>query len=164
MSETLRFAGIYPLSVVTDKQLSGFDCGKISLNSWLEQRARSNEVAGGSRTYVLLTLDGEVAGFYTLSNYCIDHEGMRAILRRNMPDPIPAVLLGRLAISQKYHHNGIGRALLRHAIENACKVAEITGAALFITEPIDSGAAAFYQHCGFSPVGKTLPFLAIKLH
>ena len=40
MSETLRFAGIYPLSAVSDKQLSGFDCGKISLNSWLEQRAR----------------------------------------------------------------------------------------------------------------------------
>ena len=84
MSDTLRFAGIYPLSAVSDKQLSGFDCGKISLNSWLEQKTRSNEVACGSRTYVLLSLDGEVAGFY--------------------------------------------------------------------------------QHCGFSPVGKSLPFLAIKLH
>ena len=84
MSDTFRFAGIYPLSVVTDKQLSGFDCGKISLNSSLEQKTRSNKVAGGSRTYVLLSLEGEVVGFY--------------------------------------------------------------------------------QHCGFSPVGKTLPFLAIKLH
>ena len=89
---------------------------------------------------------------------------MRATLQRNMPDPIPTISLGRLAISQKYHRNGIGRALMRHAIENTCKVTEITGAALFITEPIDSGATAFYQHCGFSPVGKTLPFLAIKLH
>lgn len=164
MSDTLRFAGIYPLSTVSDKQLSDFDCGKGSLNSWLEQRARSNEVAGGSRTYILLTMDGEVAGFYTLSNYCIGHEGMRATLRRNMPDPIPAVLLGRLAISQKYHGNGIGRSLLRHAIENACKVAKITGAALFITEPIDSSASDFYKHCGFSQVGRDLPFLAIKLH
>lgn len=164
MNKELRLDGIYPLSAISDEQLSEFDCGKLSLNTWFEQKSRSNEASGGSRTYVLLTLDGKVAGFYCISNYCLAHEGARAAIRRNMPDPIPAVLLGRLAISKKFQGLGLGRALLRHAIENALKVAEITGAALFITEPIDEDAYAFYQHSGFSPIGKDLPFLAIKLH
>lgn len=163
MSEKARFDGIYRLSAISDDQLSKFDCGKLALNSWFEQKARSNEVRGGSRTYVLLSADGEVAGFYCISNYCLVHEGTKAAIRRNMPNPIPAVLLGRLAVAKKYQGLGIGRALLRHALENFLKVAEITGAALFITEPIDEDASAFYLHCGFQEVGKDLPFFAIKL-
>ena len=156
--------GIYPLSVVTNEQLRSFDCGKISLNAWLELRARSNEAIGGSRTYVLLAENGSAAGFYCLANYCLAHEGTRAVIRRNMPDPIPAILLGRLAVAQDYQGQGIGRALLRHALENARKAAEITAAALFLTEPIDEAAEAFYLKCGFSRMGSSLPFLGIRLH
>lgn len=108
MNKELRLDGIYPLSAISDEQLSEFDCGKLSLNTWFEQKSRSNEASGGSRTYVLLTLDGKVAGFYCISNYCLAHEGARAAIRRNMPDPIPAVLLGRLAISKKKSGAWIG--------------------------------------------------------
>ena len=164
MSTEPQLDNIYPLSAVSDKQLSDFDCGKLSLNAWLEERARGNEAGGGSRTYVLLTRDRKIAGYYCISNYCLAHEGTRAVIRRNMPNPIPAVLLGRLAVSKDYQGLGIGRALLHHAIENALKVSKITGAALFITEPIDEEALAFYRHCGFSSMSSHLPFLGIKLH
>ena len=102
MSNELELAGIYSLDKISDEQLIQFDCGKLSLNEWLKQKARSNEVSGGSRTYVLLTLTGKVAGFYCLSNFCLAHDGIRAMIRRNMPNPIPAILLGRLAISKDY--------------------------------------------------------------
>lgn len=164
MSNELELAGIYSLDKISDEQLIQFDCGKLSLNEWLKQKARSNEVSGGSHTYVLLTLTGKVAGFYCLSNFCLAHDGIRAMIRRNMPNPIPAILLGRLAISKDYQGRGIGRALLRHAIEKARRVSEITGAALLITEPLNENASSFYLHVGFAPVGKNLPFLAIKLH
>lgn len=156
--------GIYPLSAASDEQLRSFDCGKLSLNTWLEQRARNNEVSGGSRTFILLAKDGSVAGYYSLANHCLAHEGTRAVLRRNMPDPIPAILLGRLAVSKNFQGLGIGRALLRHAIENARRASEITAAALFLTEPIDEAASRFYLACGFARVGNSLPFLGIRLH
>lgn len=162
MNEKTRLDGIYLLSAVSDEQLSKFDCGKLSINAWFEQRSRSNEASGGSRTYVLLSDKKEIVAFYCISNYCLAHEGTRAVIRRNMPDPIPAVLLGRLAVSKQFQGLGIGRALLRHALQNFLKVAEITGAVLFLTEPIDEDASAFYLHCGFQKVGQNLPFLAIK--
>ena len=156
--------GIYPLSAASDEQLRGFDCGKLSLNAWLEQKARHNEANGGSRTFILLARDGSIAGYYSLVNHCLAHEGTRAVLRRNMPDPIPAILLGRLAVSKNFQGLGIGRSLLRHAIEIARRVAEISAAALLLTEPIDEAAFRFYLACGFSRVGNSLPFLGIRLH
>lgn len=156
--------GIYPLSVASDEQLRGFDCGKLSLNIWLEQRARNNELSGGSRTFILVAKDGSVAGYYSLANHCLAHEGTRAVLRRDMPDPIPAILLGRLAVSKNCQGLGIGRSLLRHAIENTRRASEITAAAIFLTEPIDEVASRFYPACGFARVGNSLPFLGIRLH
>ena len=164
MNKVSELSGIFSLSFLSDVQLASFDCGKLSLNAWLAQKARGNEISGGSRTYVLLTTEAEIAGFYTLSNYCIAHEGMGAVIKRNMPNPIPAVLLGRLAVSRQYQGKGIGRILLRHAIEKSCKVAEITGAVLLITEPIDAAAMCFYTRCGFESIGAQLPFLAVNLH
>lgn len=159
-----RFKGIVPLSQVNDEALNQFDCGKLALNLWLSQRARSNEASGGSRTYVLLSTEGRVAGFYCISNYSIAHTGIRAVIRRNMPNPIPAVLLGRLAVSRNFQGQGIGRALLRHAIENSIKVSKITGSVLLVTEAIDEEAENFYLHAGFSRIDNDLPYLAIKLH
>ena len=156
--------GIYPLSVASDEQLRGFDCGKLSLYIWLEQRARNNELSGGSRTFILVAKDGSVAGYYSLANHCLAHEGTRAVLRRDMPDPIPAILLGRLAVSKNCQGLGIGRSLLHHAIENTRRASEITAAAIFLTEPIDEVASRFYPACGFARVGKSLPFLGIRLH
>lgn len=156
--------GICPLSATGEEQLRGFDCGKLSLNAWLQEKARNNEANGGCRTFILLARDGSVAGYYSLANHCLAHEGARAVLRRNMPDPIPAVLLGRLAVSKNLQGLGIGRSLLRHAIENARRASEITAAALLLTEPIDEAACRFYLACGFARVGNSLPFLGMRLH
>lgn len=156
--------GIFPLSSISDEQLDNFDCGKLSLNIWLSSRARANEANGGSRTYVLLSSTGEIVGFYCLSNHCLSHRGIRAVLRRNMPDPIPAILLGRLAVSVKYQGKGIGTVLLRHSIETSQKVSQITGASLLVVHPLDDLATQFYLRAGFERMGKELPFLAIKLY
>ena len=72
MNKVSELSGIFSLSFLSDVQLASFDCGKLSLNAWLAQKARGNKISGGSRTYVLLTTEAEIAGFYTLSNYCIE--------------------------------------------------------------------------------------------
>lgn len=155
--------GIFPLSVISDEQLEKFDCGNLSLNDWLLYHARGNEANGGSRTFVLISVKGEIAGFYSLANDRLEHKGIRAVLKRNMPDHIPVILLGRLAVAKDYQGHGIGRALVRHAIETACKASVFSGAALLLTEPINESAASFYLHVGFEKVGKESPFLAIRI-
>lgn len=158
----LALKGIFPLWQITNTQLEQFDCGKEVLNFWLKKKAKANDLNGGSRTFILLSRCDVVVGFYCLSNYSIEHNGVRAALRRNMPNPIPAVLLGRLAVSAKFQRQGIGRLLLRSAVENFQKVSLLTGAALLLTEPIDEAAKNFYLRFGFTSIGKNQPFLALR--
>lgn len=159
-----RFKGIVRLDQASDEQLKAFDCGKTVLNNWLVTRARANDVNGGSRTYLLITGDDRVAGYFCLSNYALVHEEVKASVRRNMPNPIPATLLGRLAVSSELQGQDIGSSLLRYAVSLAVKVAEFTNSAVLVTEPIDESAFAFYRMFGFEPVKAGASLLMLRLH
>ncbi len=128
--------------------LANFDCGEISLNHWLQKRALKNHFIGASRCFVLC--DGkEVIGYYSLSAGAIDHESAPKRMRRNMPDPLPVLLLGRLAIDQKYHHQGLGQALLRDALLRAVTVSSDTGVFALIVHALSDSAKQFYLSRGF---------------
>lgn len=159
-----RFKGIVRLDQVSAEQLKAFDCGKTVLNNWLVTRARANDVSGGSRTYLLITGDDRVAGFFCLSNYALVHEEVKASVRRNMPNPIPATLLGRLAVSRDMQGQGIGSSLLRYAVSLAVKVAEFTNSAVLVTEPIDEGAFNFYRRFGFEAIKIGASMLMLRLN
>lgn len=159
-----RFKGIVRLDQVSTEQLKAFDCGKTVLNTWLVTRARANDVNGGSRTYLLITGDDRVAGFFCLSNYALVHEAVKASVRRNMPNPIPATLLGRLAVSSDMQGQGIGSSLLRYAVSLAVKGAEFTNSAVLVTEPIDEGAFNFYRMFGFEPIKTGASMLMLRLN
>lgn len=159
-----RFKGIVRLDQVSTEQLKAFDCGKTVLNNWLVTRARANDVSGGSRTYLLLTSDDRVAGYFCLSNYALVHEEVKASVRRNMPNPIPATLLGRLAVSSDMQGQGIGSSLLRYAVSLAVKGAEFTNSAVLVTEPIDEGAFNFYRMFGFEPIKTGASMLMLRLN
>src|SRR5262249_36484001 len=94
--------------------LETFDCGDASLNDWLRHRARKSEANGGARTYVV-TSGGAVIGYYCLAAGAITRAGAPKRLQRNMPDPIPVMVLGRLAIDIRFQSIGIGTALLKDA-------------------------------------------------
>jgi hypothetical protein len=76
--------------------LSGFACGEASLDEWLQRRARSNQASGASRTYVVAQ-GARVVGSYSLASGGIATSEAPARLRRNMPNPIPMTVIGRLA-------------------------------------------------------------------
>ncbi len=71
--------------------------------------------------------------------------------RRNMPDPIPVAVLGRLAIDQSYQGRGIGRALVRDAGLRLLNAAEILGIRSVLVHAISDDARAFYEAVGFLP-------------
>ena len=139
---------------LTDRhQLAHFDCGEPSLDDWLKRRAAKNQANGSSRTYVVCE-DDAVVGYYCLAAGAIGHADAPSPMTRNRPDPIPVLVLGRLAIHKEHHLNGIGTALLNDAIRRAIQAAEIAGVTALLVHAISEQARRFYRSRGFieSPV------------
>ena len=99
-------------------QVGAFDSGVAVLDDWLKRRARSNQTGGASRTYVVCDADRVVA-YYALAAGAVEIAAATSRVRRNMPDPVPVVVLGRLAIEQGYQGKGLGRALVKDALSPA---------------------------------------------
>lgn len=128
--------------------LTAFDCGVTALDRWLVERALRNERNWASRTYVA-EHDGRVVGYYALSASHVDHDEVGGSVRRNMPDPVAAILLGRLAVDQSMHGHGWGGGLLRDTLGRCVTVARAVDARAVITEAISDDARRFYTRFGF---------------
>ena len=137
-----------PAPITADHELVSFDCGEPSLNDWLRRRALKNHASGASRCFVLC-VGREVIGYYSLSAGMISHEAAPKAMRRNMPDPLPVLLLGRLAVDRRYHNQGLGRALLRDAMLRAVNVAGNAGVFAILVHALSDDAKQFYRSCGF---------------
>lgn len=138
-----------PLSEKHD--LAAFSCGEASLDDWLRRRARANHVSGASRTFVVCAGGEHVVGFYSLATATISHAEATGPLRRNMPDPVPMILLARLAVDQAHQKSGLGEALLRDAMLRAEQVAEHVGFRGVLIHAVSARAHVFYERWGFSP-------------
>lgn len=139
-----------PQPINADHTLALFDSGQTSLDDWLKQRALKNEIAGASRTYVICE-DANVVGYYCLTSGSVEHRQAPGRVRRNMPDPIPVMLMGRLAVDRTQQGKGLGRALLKDAILRTLKAAEFAGIRALLVHALDNQAAEFYRHNGFLP-------------
>ena len=142
-----------PQPLAGPHRLAEFDSGEPSLDGWLKRRAVKNQANGSSRTYVVCEGDA-VIGFYCLAAGAIGHAEAPSTLKRNRPDPIPVVVLGRLAIHKDHHQKGIGTALLNDAIRRAVQAAETAGITALLVQAISEQARRFYRSRGFieSPV------------
>ena len=142
-----------PEKLSAQHDLARFDSGEPSLDTWLRRRAIHNEAAGASRTYVVC-VGRTVVGDYALSTGAVAHTHAPGRVRRNMPDPIPVIVLGRLAVDKSLHGRGIGVGLLRDAVLRALQAAEIAGVRAILVHAISDAAKRFYIQHGFveSPV------------
>lgn len=144
-----------------------FDCGKPPLNDFLKQRALKNE-GRASRTYVICSAAGEdagsVAGYYSLAAGAIAHEDAPTWAKRNMPNPIPAFVLGRLAIDSRHQGKGLGKALLKEAIQRSLEASHSIGARALIVHAIDDEAIGYYAQYGFQrfPTDSRTLFLPVE--
>lgn len=146
--ENVQFSA--PEKLTGSHDVSQFECGEPALDSWLTRRALQNEEAGASRTYVLRA-GQEIAGYYALATGAIAHAEATGRVRRNMPDPVPVIILGRLAIASKFQGHGIGAALLRDAVLRIVQAAEIAGIRAILVHAISDQAKRFYEKYGFIP-------------
>jgi GNAT superfamily N-acetyltransferase len=132
---------------------SSFDSGEPALDDWLRRRAEQNEASGASRTYVVC-VGRKVVGYYTLAAAAIAHAEAPGRIPRNMPDPVPVMVLGRLAVDKTMHGQGVGTGLLRDAVLRTIQAAEIVGIRAILVHAISEAAGRFYEKYGFiaSPV------------
>jgi GNAT superfamily N-acetyltransferase len=141
--------GITSLAPISDRHVvSGFDCGQSSLDDWLKKRAVKNESTGASRTFVVCD-DNTVIGYYTLAVGAVTREEASGKIRRNMPEPIPVMILGRLAVDQPWQGRKIGVGMLKDAILRTLIVAEQAGIRAMLVHALSEEAKRFYLQCGF---------------
>jgi GNAT superfamily N-acetyltransferase len=136
-----------------DHDLSEFECGEPALDDWLRRRALPNEESGASRTYVVC-VGLQVVGYYALAVGAVAHAESPGRVRRNMPDPLPVMVIGRLAVHKDFQGKKIGPGLLRDAILRTLQAAEIAGVRAILVHAISERAQRFYEDCGFisSPI------------
>lgn len=128
--------------------LDRFDSGAPSLDDWLRRRARANQASGASRTFVVCEGD-QVVAFFSLASGSINLIAATGGFRRNMPDPIPVVILARLAVDRRLQGRGIGTALLAEAAKRVLAAGESIGVRGLVVHALNDDAAAFYRGLGF---------------
>jgi len=152
-----------PVPLSAEHRLDDFACGVDSLDDWLKRRARPNQLGGASRTYVVAE-GTQVVGYYCLASGALALSDAPALVRRNMPDPVPVAILGRLAIHQTWQGRGVGVALLQDAVLRTLHASEILGIRGLLVHALSAEAKAFYEHHGFvaSPTQPMILMLSLK--
>lgn len=152
-----------PETISPDHDLILFNCGDEILNEWLQKRALKNQGLNASNSYVICDAN-RVVGFYAISTGSIERLNAPGAVTRNMPDPIPVMVLGRLAIDQSYQGQKLGVALLKDAMLRTLKVSKIVGVKALLVHAISEEAKRFYLHFGFqeSPINSMTLLLTIK--
>ncbi|AKJ69043.1 GNAT family N-acetyltransferase [Pandoraea thiooxydans] len=143
-----------PQSLAATHRLDGFNCGEPSLDDWLKRRALANHLNGASRTFVVTDPEQCVLGYYALAAGAVAHQETTSAVRRNMPDPVPVMVLARLAVDARAQGIKLGAALLQDAVARVQTVAENAGVRALLVHALNDRAKQFYEHYGFreSPV------------
>ncbi len=151
-----------PMPLTEHHLTVGFSCGEDSLDQWLKQRSLKNQIQGASRTFVVC--DGaRVVAYYVLASGAVTSQGATGRFRRNMPDPIPVVVLGRLAVDLTLHGKGFGRSLVRDAGLRVIQAASAIGIRGMVVHALTDEAKAFYEKVGFESSPIDAHFLMIAL-
>ena len=138
-----------------DHDITTFDCGKPVLNQWLRKRALRNQVEGASRTYVVSDVvsnkdNRKVVGYYCIGAGSVSADISTGKIKRNMPDPVPVILLGRLAVDKDYANQGIGKGLMKDCYLRVVSIAEQVGVRALLVHALDDESRQYYLDLGFT--------------
>jgi GNAT superfamily N-acetyltransferase len=144
---SLQLSAPEPLS--SEHRLDEFECGELVLDEWLKRRAQANQLSGGSRTFVVTDQDNRVCGYYAIAAGAVAHQMATSAVRRNMPDPVPVMVLARLAVDQRAQGMHLGASLLQDAVNRAVAVSYNAGVRALLVHALHDRAKQFYEHYGF---------------
>ena len=131
--------------------LTGFTSGYEDLDVWLHKQAPKNQKRNKARVYVVIDSDiGRVVGYYAIAMGSVQRNDAINPLKRNSPNPIPMVVLGRLAVQTEYQGLGIGAGLLKDCVLRSVDAMNSIGGAGILVHAIDDSARSFYTKFGFT--------------
>ena len=138
-----------PESLSASHCLDEFTCGEAVLDNWLKRRAMANQMSGASRTFVVADQEHRIFGYYAMAAGAVSHQMATSSVRRNMPDPVPVMVLARLAVDTQAQGIKLGAALLQDAVNRAVAVSHNTGVRALLVHAINDRAKQFYEYYGF---------------
>ena len=139
----------HPVLLTQDHHVNSFSCGETVLDDWLKRRALANSISGASRTFVVADDDYQVMGYYALAAGAVTHQESTRSIRQNMPNPVPVMVLARLAVDVRAQGMKLGAALLRDAVERCVLVSENAGVRALLVHALHDQARQFYEYYGF---------------
>jgi GNAT superfamily N-acetyltransferase len=139
-----------PRPITETDDVDTFDSSEPSLDDYLHRRALASHVQGGARCFVTCR-ESRVVGFYALASGSAERGACPGSVRRNMPDPVPVILLARLAVDRKERGRGLGSHLLRDAIARCVQVADTVAVRAILAHALHEEARSFYEHFDFAP-------------
>lgn len=136
-----------PELLASHHDISAFDSGVAALDEWLKRRAPANQASGATRTFVCCE-GSRVAAYYALASSAVGTVAAPGRFKRNMPEPIPVVVLARLAVAVPHQGQGLGRALFRDAALRVMQAADAIGIRGMLVHAVSDEARAFYLRLG----------------
>lgn len=153
-----------PTPLAAHHVLDEFSSGEPILDDWLKRRALANQLSGASRTFVISDLNFRVQGYYAMAAGAVSHQQATSSVRRNMPDPVPVMVLARLAIDHRRQGEKLGASLLQDAVNRAVSVSLNVGVRALLVHALNERAKSFYEHYGFQSSALDSMTLMLKLH
>lgn len=138
-----------PVPLSPEHRVDAFSCGESVLDEWLKRRAVPNQSSGASRTFVVTNANGQVMAYYALAAGAVAHREATRSIRQNMPDPVPVMVLARLAVDQNAKGMKLGAALLQDALRRCLLVSQNTGVRAMLVHALNDEARRFYEYYGF---------------
>ncbi|PCI45381.1 MAG: GNAT family N-acetyltransferase [Moraxellaceae bacterium] len=153
-----------PTLLTPEHELHSFNCQNSTLDDWLIRRALKNQNIGASRTFLICEKKPTVIGYYALATGSIERNIATGNFSRGMPEPIPVIVLGRLAIDTDYQAQRLGAALLKDAMLRTLTIANNVGVRGLLVHAISTQGKQFYLKYGFqeSPIEPMTLLISIK--
>jgi GNAT superfamily N-acetyltransferase len=153
-----------PAPLAAEHHVNLFSCGESVLDDWLKRRALANQSNGASRTFVVTDGEQQVVGYYALAAGAVTQQDATRAIRQNMPDPIPVMILARLAVDTRAQGMKLGASLLQDAMRRCVGISSNAGVRAMLVHALNERAREFYEYYGFksSPVNPMTLMLRIK--
>jgi GNAT superfamily N-acetyltransferase len=134
---------------------AAFESGEVVLDEWLRRYAGQNRRRDTAATWVIADVDHAIVAYATVAMTAIDRSTAPQKVARQAPDPVPALLIGRLAVDRRHSGLGIGTTLVAHVLATAVELNAKAACRAVVVSALHPAARGWWEHLGFHPFEPT---------